>query len=231
MNNNKDINITINDLEEVIDPSIKKTNNTSIKKKQTKTIKKKKKKTLDEKKKVNAKTDLKTKYNEWLKPDGLMMIAAWTRDGLTQEQIATKIGIHRATLLVWRKNFPSINKAFKKTRDMVDTEVENALFKRAIGYNIFLKKPMKIKTDKFAEEIVYVDEEIHINGDVGAQVFWLSNRKPEVWQNTQKNAISLDEGTSQVLKAFGNIMAETKVQPINLSEDLAVFKDNTKEEI
>ena len=32
MNNNKDINITINDLEEVIDPSIKKTNNTSIKK-------------------------------------------------------------------------------------------------------------------------------------------------------------------------------------------------------
>ena len=28
---------------------------------------------------------------------------------------------------------------------MADTEVENALFKRAIGYNIFLRKPMKIK--------------------------------------------------------------------------------------
>ena len=66
-------------------------------------------------------------------------------------------------------------------------------------------------------------------GDVGAQIFTLTNMRPEVWQNTQRNNISLDEGTSQVLKAFGkNIMAETKVQPINLSEDLAVFKDDKK---
>ncbi len=233
MNNNntiKDIDITIKDLEEVIDPNIKKTNNTSIKKKQTKTIKKKK--TIKPVYiPISDDIDNKSKYLEWLKPDGLMMLAAWTRDGLTQEQVAIKIGINIATLYKWRKKYKKIGEALKKTRDMADTEVENALFKRAIGYNIFLRKPMKIKTDKFAEEIVYVDEEVHIAGEVGAQVFWLSNRKPEVWQNTQKNAISLDEGTSQVLKAFGKHMDKTETQAINLSDDLAVLKDNTREEI
>ena len=43
---------------------------------------------------------------------------------------------------------------------MVDTEVENSLLKRALGYNIFLKKPMKIKKDQYEDEIVYVDEEV-----------------------------------------------------------------------
>ena len=102
MNNNKDINITINDLEEVIDPSIKKTNNTSIKKKQTKTIKKKK--TIKPVYiPISDDIDNKSKYLEWLKPDGLMMLAAWTRDGLTQEQVAIKVGINIATLYKWRK--------------------------------------------------------------------------------------------------------------------------------
>ena len=173
----------------------------------------------------------KAKYKEWLEPDGLMMLAAWTRDGLSLDQIAIKIGIASRTLSRWRVKYSSIGQVLKKTREMADTEVENALFKRAIGYNITLTKPMKIKDTPYSESIIYVNEEVHIAGEVGAQVFWLSNRKPEVWQNTQKNAISLDEGTSQVLKAFGNFMAETKVQPINLSEDLAVLKDNTKEEI
>ena len=88
---------------------------------------------------------------------------------------------------------------------------------------------MKIKTGQYTEEIVYVDEEIHIMGDVGAQIFTLTNMRNLKFGKTHKrNNISLDEGTSQVLKAFGNIMAETKVQPINLSEDLAVFKDDKK---
>ncbi len=224
MNNNKDINITINDLEEVIDPSIKKTNNTSIKKKQTK-----KKTTTKKRVVINKDTiDNKSKYKEWLEEDGLLRIEAWSREGLPLEQIAKCMGINPATLWKWRKKYDTIGNALKKTREIVIIKAENSLFKRVSGYNIFLKKPMKIKTGQYTEEIVYVDEEIHIMGDVGAQIFTLTNMRPEVWQNTQRNNISLDEGTSQVLKAFGNIMAETKVQPINLSEDLAVFKDDKK---
>ena len=43
-----------------------------------------------------------------------MMLAAWTRDGLTQEQVAIKIGINIATLYKWRKKYKKIGEALKK---------------------------------------------------------------------------------------------------------------------
>lgn len=45
----------------------------------------------------------KGKYHEWLEPDNLLLLQAWARDGLTDEQIATNIGINRDTLYNWKK--------------------------------------------------------------------------------------------------------------------------------
>ncbi len=62
----------------------------------------------------------KGKYHEWLEPDGLLLLQGWARDGLTDEQIAHNIGINRHTLKEWKKVFPAINTALKKTREIVD---------------------------------------------------------------------------------------------------------------
>mgnify|MGYP002443644489 CR=1 FL=1 len=50
----------------------------------------------------------KGKYADWLGADGLLLVEAWARDGLTEEQIAHNMGITRETLRVWKNKFPVI---------------------------------------------------------------------------------------------------------------------------
>ena len=76
----------------------------------------------------------KGKYEYWLTPEGLLKIEGWARDGLTDEQIASNIGITAKTLYEWKKRFGDICESLKKGKEVVDRQVENALLKRALGY-------------------------------------------------------------------------------------------------
>lgn len=138
-------------------------------------------------------------YDEWLKEENLKAIAGWARNGLTMEQIAKNIGISRKTLNAWINKYPEIEKAVRVNRERADLIVENEVFKRAQGYTVTVKKQMKIRCDKIqngvkisVEELVPVEEEVHIPADVKAQVFWLSHRKPEEWG---KNAEEQEDAT------------------------------------
>ena len=94
----------------------------------------------------------KGKYADWITPEGLLRIEGWARDGLTDKQIAYNIGISQTTLYEWKKQFPELSDTLKKSKDVVDRMVENALFKNAI------------------------------EGNTTAQIFWLKNRKPDKWR-------------------------------------------------
>ena len=76
----------------------------------------------------------KGKYQEWLTEEGLFKIEGWARDGLTDKQIAENIGISRSTLNKWKNDFSDISDTLKRGKEVVDRQVENALFKRALGY-------------------------------------------------------------------------------------------------
>lgn len=119
------------------------------------------------------------KYQYWLTKDGLTLLTAWARDGLTDEQIANNIGITPSTLYAWKGNFSEISEALKKGKEVVDIEVENALLKRAKGYS-YTEKRMKIEHGNITE-IVTVTKEVP--PDVGAAAMWLKNRKPKVWRD------------------------------------------------
>lgn len=132
----------------------------------------------------------KGKYEYWLTDEGLILLEAWARDGLTDEQIAHNMGITRETLRVWKNKFSAISVALKKGKEVVDIEVENALHKRAIGFSRTLRKPFKVKNTYYEngkrierEEIVYADEEVYYPPETAADIFWLKNRKPEKWRD------------------------------------------------
>ena len=51
----------------------------------------------------------KGKYEYWLTSEGLLKLSAWARDGLTEEQIAQNMRIHRDTLNEWKKRSSDIS--------------------------------------------------------------------------------------------------------------------------
>ena len=128
----------------------------------------------------------KGKYEYWLTEDGLTLLEAWARDGLTDEQIAKNIGIARPTLYDWKNKYSDISNALKKGKEIIDIEVENALYKRAVGYDY-----EEIKEEYAAGELrERTVTKKHMPPDVGAQAFWLKNRRPALWRDKQDIAIS-----------------------------------------
>jgi transposase-like protein len=133
----------------------------------------------------------KGKYEEWLKPEGLLLIEGWARDGLTDEQIAHNMGIGTSTLYKWKNEHIEIVESLKKGKEVVDRQVENALLKRALGYkyNETTYEQVAIK-DSEGKTVGYemaetkiVTKEVH--PDTTAQIFWLKNRKPSEWRDKQ----------------------------------------------
>ena len=119
------------------------------------------------------------KYQQWLEPEGLTLLEGWARDGLTDEQIAGNIGINTSTLYDWKNKFPKISEALKKGKEVVDIQVENALLKRALGYDF--QETRVEKSDKDGTKIIQILK--HIPADTTAQIFWLKNRRPDKWRD------------------------------------------------
>lgn len=139
----------------------------------------------------------KGKYAEWLKPEKLILLTGWARDGLTDEQIAHNIGINVKTLWDWKTNFNPICNALKEGKEVADREIENALYLSAKGHTAKVKKAIKVKTvrqdgsKKIEEEhIEYIEDEIYIPPNTTAQIYWLKNRKPNEWREKPQAEIT-----------------------------------------
>ena len=125
------------------------------------------------------------KYGAWIAPEGLLKIQGWARDGLSDKQIAHNIGITQTTLYEWQKRFPELSEALKKGKEVVDREVENALLKRAMGYEYteVTQEPVTDKDTGVTEMRVTKRVTKQIVPDVTAQIFWLKNRKPNEFRD------------------------------------------------
>lgn len=128
----------------------------------------------------------KGKYEEWLTEDGLLKLEGWAHDGLTDEQIAEKIGIRRPTLYDWKKKYSDISDALKRGKEVIDRQVENALLKRALGYE-FKEITQELTEDGMRVTKVITKQQAP---DTTAQIFWLKNRKPEEWRDKKETEIT-----------------------------------------
>jgi len=129
----------------------------------------------------------KGKYQRWLEPQGLELLKGWARDGLTDDQIAHNIGVSRSTLSQWKIAYPDILNALKEGKEYVDIQVENALLKRALGYD-YQEKRIEV-SEKDGRKVVQTIK--HVPGDTTAQIFWLKNRRPDKWRNNDRESMEL----------------------------------------
>jgi hypothetical protein len=122
------------------------------------------------------------KYTEWLTEEGLIKINGWAKDGLIDEQIATNIGVSYSTFRDWKKKFPALSAALKEGKEVVDRQVENALFKSAVGF-IYEEE-----TVTNAGDVVLVKK--YSKPNTTAQIFWLKNRKRNQWTDKSEVDVS-----------------------------------------
>lgn len=126
--------------------------------------------------------------------DNLIRIAAWTRNGLTEEQISKNLGVSQATFIRAKKDpevGQKIREALMTAKDVVDFQVENQLFKRAIGYEY---EEVKEEWEGGVLTKRTVTKKM-VPPDVSAQIFWLKNRKPTEWRDRREvdNTIALEK--------------------------------------
>lgn len=129
----------------------------------------------------------KGKYEYWLMPEGLLKLEAWARDGLIDEQIAANIGISRETLYQWKNKYSDISDALKKGKEVVDIQVENALLKRALGYEYTEVTQEVCENAETGEMELRITKKVtkEVVPDTTAQIFWLKNRRPDKWRDKQ----------------------------------------------
>lgn len=151
----------------------------------------------------------KGKYQEWLTEEGLLQLESWARDGLTDEQIASNIGITRKTLAEWKTKYSDICDTLKRGKAVVDIQVENALLKRALGYSYDeVTRGRVLDYDPSTGQVVGSHMEItktvkkEVQGDTTAQIFWLKNRRPEQWRDKRDVSVEGEISTNNPFKGL-----------------------------
>ena len=148
------------------------------------------------------------KATPWLTDDGLLRVGGWARDGLTDEEIALKIGIARTTIYDWKLKYPTFAAALADTKDVADRKVETSLYKRATGYDYDEIKTVSIFENGRATGATQITKtRKHVPADVTAIIYWTSNRKPAAWRRAPGGAAGDDALGIEDLEPLAKLLA------------------------
>lgn len=159
-------------------------------------------------------------YEKWLEKDNLLLLQGWRRDGLDMAQIAKNIGIKRQTLYDWCTKYKEIADALKKGSDVCHVEVENALYKAAIGYDVTETEQTEVKSPDGLTTITKRARRRHIPPSLGAICFILKNRMPDKWRDRPE---VVDNSAVEVL---AEILNTTRAQAIEAFKEIGDAENN-----
>lgn len=124
----------------------------------------------------------------------LKIIAKLCKLGATDQDLAEALEVSIATINNWKNDFPEFLDTLKENKELANSLVEQALFKRALG--------AKVKEDKVfnqqGEIIVHAGVKEY-PPDAASCVIWLANRDPDRWKKDgAQNESSNDEPVSKI---------------------------------
>lgn len=153
----------------------------------------------------------------WLSEEGLALLSGWRRQGVPLLTIATEcIGISKTAFWGWYHESENLRKAMAVSLDIANANVENALYRRAVGY------------DHQEEEWGMVEGELrrirvftrHIPPDTKAIMQWLFNRLPNRWRAQQEplEATQYAETIKNILVAMKEVSEDGKPKTVEATE-------------
>lgn len=119
----------------------------------------------------------------WLSEDGLALIGQYRREGASIDDLRVLIGISGSTFYRWQKESPELCKTVGLASNIVNGKVENALLKRALGYDDV------DEVEELIEGELRVTRRVtrHVPPDVRACLEWLYSRRPDRWHRMQQD--------------------------------------------
>lgn len=175
----------------------------------------------DKKGEVGAPTKYKEEYCEQARKLCLL--------GHTDKDLAKFFEVTEKTINNWKKEHPEFLQSIKKAKAMVDSDVAEKLYLRAIGYS---HPEVKV----FCNEGVITEHEVtkHYAPDVTAAAIWLKNRQPEFWNDKKATAPFVDfdfkdgntplESANQILVAVANKRIPPDIGALLINTMSAVLK-------
>ena len=132
----------------------------------------------------------KNKYDEVILPR-LEEIKTLLAKGTSEKEIASYLGISYTTWKKHKKDIPTFSATVKQARGKAVEDLEQAMFKSALGFTKKIKKAMKLKEVlyengkrlKETERIEFYEEEVYIAPSVACAQFLLQNWAKDKYRN------------------------------------------------
>lgn len=121
----------------------------------------------------------KSKYTKELREQAYTL----AEKGCTDAEIIKGLGIGKDTFYRYLKKHKDFSDAIKKAREVPIEAVEASLYQKAVGYDVTEVTEYKDKEDNTVKEVTKTK---HVPGDVGAMIFYLTNKAPQKWVNPQR---------------------------------------------
>jgi len=113
-------------------------------------------------------------------------IREWCQEGLTNEQMCEKLGIHPASWYEYANKYPIFSELITWGKSVTNTRVENSLLKAAMGYEYQEIKTV-VEEDKNGKKRTRIEKVMrHMPPNPTAMVFWLKNRAPNEWNDRRE---------------------------------------------
>ncbi len=99
------------------------------------------------------------------------------RLGAIDRELADFFGVTERTINNWKRDHPEFQDALKEGKLLADAEVAHSLYRRALGYS-----HPEVHVSRYQGEVTVTPLTKHYPPDTAACVFWLRNRRPDLWR-------------------------------------------------
>ncbi len=110
--------------------------------------------------------------------ENLILIEGWVRDGVDEQEIIHRLGVADEVFQTMKSKNKALSALLTHTAQQTIYRVENALLKRALGYETTERKAEYTDgKEKITETTKFVPP------DLSAQTYWLKNRASAKWRD------------------------------------------------